>query len=84
VSRMAKRREKHIMQMDNTKRMYIDQILRKTTFCDDFDYFSEVVGIGPDGQVEQANLTKEQLQQKSLQNKQKLRNSQAEVYFTRL
>jgi len=49
ASRQAKKREKHLMQMDNTKRMYIDQILKKTTFCDDFDYFGEVVGIGPDG-----------------------------------
>jgi hypothetical protein len=46
---LAKKREKHIMQMDNTKRMYIDQILKKTALYDDFDYFSEVVGIGIDG-----------------------------------
>ena len=49
VSKIAKKREKHLMQMDNTKRMYIDQILKKTTFYDDFDYFSEVVGLGNDG-----------------------------------
>lgn len=71
------------MQMDNTKRMYIDQILNKTTFYDDFDYFGEVVGIGIDGQ-DQSNLTKEQLQKRQRQNKQKLKNSQAQVYFAKL
>lgn len=25
--------------------MYMDQILRNTTYVDDFDYFTEVVGI---------------------------------------
>lgn len=49
TTRQQKKREKHLMQMDNTKRMYIDQILRKSHFCDDFDYFAEVIGIGPDG-----------------------------------
>ena len=33
------------MQLDDTKRMYMDQILRKTQYYDDFDYFTEVVGV---------------------------------------
>ena len=44
ADKINKLREKHLIQMDNTKKMYIDQILRKTTYFDDFDYFSEVTG----------------------------------------
>ena len=33
------------MQLDDTKRMYMDQILRKTQYYDDFDYFAEVIGV---------------------------------------
>ena len=34
------------MQLDDTKKMYMDQILRKTQYCDDyFDYFTEVIGV---------------------------------------
>jgi hypothetical protein len=43
-----------------------------------------VVGIGPDGQVDPCTLTREQIQLKNQQQKQKLRNSQAEVYFQKL
>jgi hypothetical protein len=30
--------------MDATKRMYIDEILKKTQYYDDFEYFEEVTG----------------------------------------
>ena len=42
---VKKKREKHLMQLDDTKRMYMDQILRNTTYVDDFDYFTEIVGV---------------------------------------
>ena len=43
---VQKKREKHLMQLDDTKKMYMDQILRKTQYCDDhFDYFTEVIGV---------------------------------------
>ena len=42
---VQKKREKHLMQLDDTKRMYMEQILRKTQYFDDFDYFTEIVGI---------------------------------------
>ena len=32
---VQKKREKHLMQLDDTKKMYMDQILRKTQYCDD-------------------------------------------------
>jgi len=31
--------------MDATKRMYIDEILKKTQYYDDFEYFEEVTGL---------------------------------------
>ena len=42
---LKKKRDKHLMQLDDTKRMYIDQILRKTQYADDFDFFTEIVGV---------------------------------------
>ena len=42
---IRKKREKHLMQLDDTKRMYIDQILRKTAYADDFDFFAEITGV---------------------------------------
>ena len=42
---IQKRREKHLMQLDDTKRMYMDQILRKTSYVDDFDFYTEIHGI---------------------------------------
>ena len=33
------------MQLDDTKRMYMEQILRKTAFYDDFDFFTEIMGV---------------------------------------
>ena len=47
---VKKRREKHLMQLDDTKRMYIDQILRKTAYADDFDFFAEIVGVPLDAE----------------------------------
>ena len=47
---IKKKREKHLMQLDDTKRMYIDQILRKTAYADDFDFFAEIVGVPLDAE----------------------------------
>lgn len=57
---VQKRREKHLMQLDDTKRMYMDQILRKTQYYDDFDYFTEILGV-PLEADDQGNLDGHQM-----------------------
>lgn len=47
--KVKKARDKHLMQMDATKRMYIDEILKKTQYYDDFEYFDEVTGLPQEG-----------------------------------
>jgi len=76
------------MQMDSTKRMYIDQILRKTAFYDDFDFHADVIGQALDEETQQASgnnvITKELLILRKEETRQKLKNSQSEVYFQKL
>lgn len=59
--------------MDATKRMYIDDIMRRGNFYEEFDFFAEVMGVPIDGE----EITKE-----SAQNR--MRKSQAIVYFEKL
>lgn len=72
---VQKKREKHLMQLDDTKRMYMEQILRKTQYYDDFDYFTEIVGVpleaddqghldGKEVVVNYKNMTKAQIKAK--------------------
>ena len=92
---VQKKREKHLMQLDDTKRMYMDQILRKTQFYDDFDYFAEVVGVpleadeqgqvdGHEMVVNYKNMTRAQIRAKQEENRQRMRESRDTVYFNQL
>ena len=60
--------------------MYMDQILRKTQYYDDFDYFAEIVGVpleaddqgnldGHEMVVNYKNMTKEQIRVKQDENR---------------
>lgn len=41
LARAALRRERHLQQMDATKKMYIDQILNRNIICASFDLFGD-------------------------------------------
>ena len=67
--------------------------MRKTSYADDFDFFAEIVGVpleAEDGDgtqtqpVNYQNLTKDQIRAKQEENRQKMRNTQAQVYFAQL
>ena len=89
---VQKKREKHLMQLDDTKRMYMEQILRKTQYHDDFDYFTEIVGVpieadeegkfdGKEMIVNYKNMSREQIRAKQEENRQRMRESRDTVYF---
>ena len=68
------------MQLDDTKRMYIEQILRKTQYADDFDFFTEIVGVPLDAEegaapVNYKNLSKDQIRARQEENRLKMRNT---------
>ena len=73
----------------------MDQILRKTQYYDDFDYFAEIVGVpleaddqgnldGHEMVVNYKNMTKEQIRVKQDENRQRMRESRDTAYFNQL
>ena len=53
-----RRREKHLQQVDSTKKLFIDQILRRNCLFDEPDIFNEII---------EANLRGESLESQTLQ-----------------
>lgn len=80
VTDEGKKREKQLLQMDHTKKLFIDNILRRSCTIGDNDIYDEIVEAFMRG--EQPSNT-EQDKRKAVQ-MQMIRNQQTEVYLKQL
>ena len=77
-----RKRDKHLQQVDQTKKLFIDQILRRNCLDDEADVFDEIVEATLKGDT--TAYTQTELEQRKKQEIQKIKNKQTEAYFRKL
>lgn len=85
LERQQERREKHLLQMDATKKMYIDQILQRNAMCDNSDTYQELMEseiFGSSGGNKE--WTREEMDRRRQANEVKHKRQQDLTYFDKL
>ena len=69
LQRQAIRRERHLQMMDNTKKMYIDQILQRNAMCDNSELYNDLIQSEIYGDsFQSAEWTRDEIERKRLEN----------------